>query len=624
MEPVYESSGRVPKWWKHSFTIEFLLTSHTSPQSDPTGVTSVDLNFETLKRALQVPGGRLEFSINGLGVTTQVTQAGDANTYVVSSVNDLDFGPKPTLLTWEQVGSARAVRVQWSVEFAITTCCWGDINSDGVCDNAPLLDSSNLRFTEFNYSMSFDVDEEGWSRRSLVGSAEIPGTFEILQNGFYGNTIGAGENPVPNISRYVDLSTVQNKITNLFPRLPGFNRSFAWDVSRDGRRVDWRITDTEIHSDEPYLNRIIKCDVQHSITASRPFFAWDCGIKGSFTVQSNSRKSDAWLAFLMIVRSRLIALQLAGPQVGNNQLEKSYNTGQNKTVNSVPTYIPEVISITDSIYSRTVEFDFKYRVFCTFTQIMMASGLFRPVYGNDWETWQTTMDPALFSGRGGTNISAGGLSGIVVQCTQPQGATNNGSPVAKTSPLSLSQLFGSGCPPMDKSWLEYKIWFTIESVVPTVVHNKAVKISQEDVSDASTAVDPIKSSLPEVSLPAKRTYNEDGSRRAVVQNTSTYHYLVTMHGYGLRVCYGVGPPVLKSFNGAVNLVNTRDEITPNYRIGSVGPMPTYASRWSRTYKVVGTPPNGDGQTNVKLGSDGNNGVPEEVLKDKMIDTIITL
>ena len=37
VEPVYESSGRIAKWWKHTFTVETVIDPTLNPQNDTGG-----------------------------------------------------------------------------------------------------------------------------------------------------------------------------------------------------------------------------------------------------------------------------------------------------------------------------------------------------------------------------------------------------------------------------------------------------------------------------------------------------------------------------------------------------------------------------------------------------------
>ena len=642
IEPVYESSGRVPKWWKHTLTLECIISPDLLPQTSPFGVNSTDINMEVAKRYLTVPGGLLQFNLRGFGHNATSTAVA-GGTYTVDKNRDLNFGPKPLLLNWEPVGANRAVRIQWSVEFATTLCCYAELDGDGVCDNPgdTLWSSLNPTITEFNYSSSFNVDEEGWVVRSIVGSLETQGLlYNVAAPGALyrtGTTIGAGQagagnttlvagpDATPNSSQTLPLTFAQNWITNLFQPLTGFLRNFQWDLSRDGRRLDFRITDTEVQSDNPLIKGIIKCQVTHGMTSDLPFYRWESFIRGRFTIQPKVARSTAWFAFLAIMKSRLGFIKTV---TENNMVEVINTDGEDlKKVSTDPCYIPRKISLEEDIYGRTFNFDFRYTVFCSLENIMQVSGLFTPVAPNDWTTWTTSLPSDLRNGRGSAGLSSSGTNNIVVRCTAGTPASSTLTQPSK-NPYDKpgTKIFSYECPPPEKSWLYYNLWFEWEEIPNAVVHQKTYQVDPKTynpgMAGGTTTGDllrlAIAASLPGARLEQAYDYSNPDYKN-VVQYMSTYQRRVYLCGNAIRACRDATIPELLSIGGQKPFSVKRSLYIKNKRVGDAGPVPLYYSAWRIAYDFVLPPVVGNG-AGMRVET---NGIPEEYMKGTQFDEIFT-
>ena len=108
----------------------------------------------------------------------------------VDNASDLNFGPKPQLLVCECIGGSRAYRIVWTVECALPSCCVVYTGSGfTLCDSPshfndgtysiPSLSvlDTNLKVTEFNYSLSWSIDESRFTTFSIVGTIELAGTI---------------------------------------------------------------------------------------------------------------------------------------------------------------------------------------------------------------------------------------------------------------------------------------------------------------------------------------------------------------------------------------------------------------------------------------------------------------
>jgi len=608
IEPVYESSGRLPKFHRHSVTIEFIVTSATNPQFDLSTSSPVDYNIETLKRLLSIPGKSLVLSRRGLGFTTQETDGGFNLDYTVDGSNDLDFGPKPEILLWESVGASQAVRVQWTVSFTIPLCCYADIDGDGYCDGPPsLLHSLGvLNLVEFNYSMSFSVDREGWTNRAIVGTAVVPGHFV--------STVGGLTESSPTASLEVPLDRLRLGIQAMFARLPRFHRDWQWDVSRNGTAVEFRITDTEIHSDNPMIVGLIDADVDHEIDSQLPFFKWSCVLSGSFTIQPGVSRDMGWTAFLILLNSRLSRMDLVSDTIA----EEYGETGSVAQKPMTPSYLPMRIRLKESIFSRKFSFSFEYVLWCPLPKLLAACGLFQPTPG-DWTQWTATLDPRLFTGAGTSMLGVGGVNPITTVCTnQPPASvgTINGTAEAFT----LQRLFTTTCPPPDKSWIDYKLWFETTDKATYAYHKPsyAADPAQNTTpgSLSSTQLRSKEGTYDPVAAQEENSNNSDPNRYPVYQTMSGDEYFVIMHGYAIRACYDIPIPSLVKYGDADKLMVVSADSTQRI-LGGSGPVVFYARRWRIVYRL----PKGVGGSNPTLNLK-TTGVPAHYLSGKSVSNAI--
>jgi len=604
IEPVYESSGRLPKFHRHTVTLEFIVTSAVSPQSDLTTTAPVDFNVETLKRLLSIPGKSLVLSRRGLGFTTRETDGGGELSYVVDGSNDLEFGPKPEILLWESVGASQAVRVQWTVSFTIPLCCYADIDGDSYCDGPPGFTHSLavLNLVEFNYSMSFNIDREGWTNRAIVGTAVVPGHFV--------STVGDSPTASPTTSLEVPLDKLRLAIQSIFPRLLQFHRDWQWDVSRNGTTVEFRITDSEIHSDNPMIAGLIDADVDHEMDSSLPFFKWMCSLSGSFVIQPGVSRDMGWTAFLIILNSRLSRLDTVSDEVAEEY-------GENGTVVKkpvTPSYLPMRIRLKESIFSRKFSFSFEYVMWCPLPKLLAACGMFRPTPG-DWTQWASTLDPRLFTGAGTAMLGVGGVNPITTICTN-QPPDNVGTIAGAAEAFTLQRIFTTTCPPEDKSWIDYKLWFETTDQTSYAYHKPsyAADVTQNTTPtyQTSSQLRARGGTLDPVASQDENTKGSDPDKYPVYQTTSANDYYIIMHGYAIRACYDIPVPSLVKYGDADKLMVVSVESTPRI-LGGSGPVTFYARRW----RVVYLAPKGVGGSNPTFNLK-TNGVPAHYLSSKAV------
>lgn len=502
VEPVYDSSNRVPKWYKHTFTIETIIDPTTSPMGDSAGLYPVDLNMSQVRRWLSIPGQRLVFWNLGVGQNQRLntssyeshpTGAGGASepangsaatikqdptpdlshsnnySFVVDNNTDLDFGPKPRLLACECIGGSRVFRIVWTVECALPICCVGYTQQDGfvLCNspshfNGPYQEifanllQNDQKVTEFNYSLSWEIDEARFTTFNIVGSVEFSGLLVNIGD----NISDSGVNQTLFSGAVLDSGKVIDALSVAFYLRPGFNRSIQWDVSRDKRRLEFRVTDKEIPSDQPYYPGIKTCNVQQTIQGSPLTVSWVLGFTAEYELQPGVAKFWAILAFVTLLQDRMRYLE-----VGQTRVKKNKQTDSNEK----PWVLPVRFSFTDDIYSRKVSFDFSFKLICEFKQLFLMTRMYSNVQ-SDWLVHRQFLTLETLNLKGGANIRTLSHEPLVTACRMPDLFWNVTLPPNQQAPpwekIPVQQqysLFDPSCPPRDKSILYFNFTPSVKS-----------------------------------------------------------------------------------------------------------------------------------------------------------------
>jgi len=653
-EPVYESSNRVPKWWKHTFTIETLIDPHTAPESDSTGLNPVDLNMSQVRRILQTPGLNLVIwnlgvgqnqrvdvsttTASPVGVTQIAEPAGPSATtlaqdpfvsagspvktsshysFKVTKDMDLNFGPKPQLLVCECVGAARIWRIIWTVEVALPNCCvyYEPANGGFLCltpeyfNQDSYNDANSLKVTEFNYSLSWTIDESRFTTFSIFGTIEYAGIlFEETSSYLHGG-------------RTLSTQRAISFISNTFGLRPGFQRSLQYDVSRDKRRLDFRITDKEIPSDNPYWVGIIDCSMRHSISGSPLGNEWNVRFSGTFTTEAGFPKYEGLLAFVLVVQDRLKLLTLVSPS-----RIKDLTTG-NTYLNHQPFFLPVLFDFEEDIFSRTTSFNFHFKVYTFLGNLLEANRFFAETPGN-WVLHYASHSAETRNLEGTAQVRiADQYESLTTPCrndsSQGDNITNN---TGKGAPVQSYPLFTPTCPKREDSFVAY------DNVVSFSIKNHLVKM----IPMAKFSKNAYRDSLPngnysptypsallydmqdgEVQLPQgnsikleiqnQRPWDGDTGGQGTIKigdMTTTYQsagapeYRIVMKGYAARLCYEVKVPEITAIqvyygnqgpNWEPPLVHGEPRIIGPHALKGPSAVPLYVYEWEVEYVTYGIP-----------------------------------
>lgn len=663
--PVYDSSNRFAKWYTHTFTIETVIDPTTPPMNDSGGQYPVDLNMSQVRRWLSIPGQRLVFWNLGIGqnqvINTSPFQYRPVGTteyvdpisgsdspikqdpipdepssshysFVVSAANDLNFGPKPQLLACECIGGSRAFRIVWTVECALPICCLTYTQSDGftLCNSPEHFNgvyqeffdnvlTDNIKVLEFNYSLSWEVDEARFTRFTIVGSVEFSG--QLLFDASPSVTASSGA--------VIDTGRVIDALAKSFLLRAGFNRSIQWDLSRDKRRLDFRITDKEIPSDQPYYPGIKDCSVQHSVEGNPLTYEWNMSFRASYELQPGVAKFWALIAFVALVQDRTKKIELGATRAKDKK-------GSDKPVK--PFILPTSFSFDEDIYSRKVSFSFTFSLLCELSKLFELTRMFSNVNTPpSWAVHRQFLSPETLDLKGGAQIRTLKHEPLITACTYPEPFLDVTQPWSnnRSYPQSFA-LFETKCPPKEKSLIYFSFVPEVSYETDTVSMQPVSYLSpkaatqnygQEDQATIpkDLSVDPNKkeltfldsllpdgaatlkfikdemnknsntyvdTSLKELGVGGDLTFN---SFTPMVQRTSLSSQKLTITGGMASVCWEQSAPALKQ----VRVITTNQEsklVTPVLKKSNFqGPFvqnqtsqtPIYLYRFQFEYEVIG-------------------------------------
>lgn len=496
VEPVYESSNRLPKWWKHTFTIETVIDPSLNPEGDTTTTFPVDLNMSQVRRMLSLPGQPLVFWNLGIGQNQRLdlrhaspTGSSGENepapftgpitgnnlkqdpisglkksshySFYIDNLSDLNFGPRPQLLVCEPIGGSRAFRVAWTVECALPSCCVVyDNGSFKLCNSPAHFNDQNynlvatalgstLKITEFNYSMSWAIDDDKFTTYTIVGTVEFAGQL------FSDNAVNASSFN----GTVADTGKVADALALAFYLRPGFKRNFQYDLSRDKRRIEFRITDTEIPSDNPYYPGIKSCTVRQSISGNPMGAQWNLSFSGDFEVQPGVPKYWGLVAFVALIQDRLKNIKKIPAQQQKQQTD-GYTSFQ-------PSILPTSFSFDEDIYSRKTSFNFSFKLISPLNLVLSSTRMFTNTPGS-WAEYRRQMYPINLDLKGSAQIRTINHEPLITVCRSPEVLYDVAQSYWKNRNYQGVALWKLQCPEQGKNIIDYEFTPELE------VNNKIV------------------------------------------------------------------------------------------------------------------------------------------------------
>jgi hypothetical protein len=469
--------------------------------------------LEDLRFKLQTPGKTLIFKNKGFGDDLTIRSG------------DIDNGPKPEILTWEPIGDAMACAVTWRVTTMIPACRYGRVR--GV--------------SSINWGASWAINEHGDTTRTLTGFIEIA---------------------LPQIG--LDTADAYRQFFAPKP-IRSFRREQDWNLSADKKRVDFRITDTQIPSPNAYPVKITAIDTTHRLSWRRgPEGAKAINVmSASITPEAGLSGSEAWTVFLQLIGARLLWARSRGREPFLLGLEAE-----------------------EDLFGRPQSFRVSYQFLSTVERgflpnMLKDAGLWRSI-GTNWDRWALSLSGSAFNERGSLDLADLPQDDAEVSlCTgQRVIAPNNQTRIAFVSPGELRNPIKNEKPKPEKSWLKYE-----SGVIPyrrrkAVLQSYLQEPDNPDLGsyDANTLAP---------SSPADYGSTSSSQLSDIIQEGGASSYGVRFFGAAERAGHPIPRPRLVSI-GRANPTE-KNSVFLQRHIGNLFGQPVFRARWAIDYLLPSNP-----------------------------------
>lgn len=378
---VKDNANRTVKWIEYTITVDGYVTL-------PDGFVSIEPTVAILEKLLSQQGGALLYSGRGIKIAVN-TAGGD---------RDVAWGPVPEVLEIVPMGGGRSAHVTWTVKARVPP-------------RVSKVGSQRGHVLQFNYETSVQYDEAGYSSFRVNGTVEVPLTRRIATDRTVPQTADDFRTRFPGKL----LSTID------LTRFKVMNREFK--LSRDKRTLEFDVTAQE-RSWMALPPGITVARGQFSFKPVRSGMGlanWLCTLSCTYTVPKGQPRRLAWLAFLALLQQRMkrgnqagfvpappgnqnpaaavaplalpVALPIAGPILAANQLLRQRLAGRQADRNRKVFLVD--FSGTEGLYDdgRTTSFTASWRLTTVFSEILLASGLWKKVPSHTDNAWAASVEP---------------------------------------------------------------------------------------------------------------------------------------------------------------------------------------------------------------------------------------
>jgi hypothetical protein len=523
-EPVYDDAQRTVVYHRYRINVKSVVANAAG--------TGLDL---ALIRALLTKAGQA-LIVHNKGFYDLYANASSPDGYI----NDVAFGPKPRIVSWTPIGAAYACEVEWECEACIAYCGLPKYY-DGIL--------------AFNYDLSYSLDHRGLTVRTIAGYYEIAMTRLLYA--------------VPNTADAYR-SVVSPAIPSRFQRT-----SQSYKLSLDKRRMDFSIVDTELPSNNPYPNGVVKIDARHRVGWSRRG-GQAATLRNTITVDIEMAPDqpmlNAYAAFAEIVKKRIDIAKAA------------YSNG----------VIIDELSAEENLFDRTCSFSVGYRILSSLQQLLADTGLWTPLGLTTWGAWAYSLEN-ITDQRGYANLRhLAANDAIVDPCgsvfTIPWDAAATEKAQEAPKPKTLLK---NETPAPSNSWLDFKsqvyVYRDRAVVRQAILQPPETEDSTYDPYDTGGTF---------------YTAAGGGGQNDIIQRSGQSRYTAILTGRARRAGHKVPRPSLTTIGSATT--KERDNHFVQDIDGNWLGVPVYRAEWYIVYDLDKAPdavlPQADVQEGVQ--SDG--------------------
>lgn len=543
LKPVWDQAGRVVVAHEYSFTLSCVLYPESDDEDD------ASRQMELVRQQLTKEADVLKIigvGFGGLGNDDFIVNSPGGRVW------DLKWGPHPDLEVFKQIGSSLAWEVVWTVTTTLAPCPEESMPGKG-------------RAMEWNYKVSWDVNEKGLTTRSVSGHVTIPLT----------------RFPGPDVLTVKDSAdSLRESVKDLlipagFRRIPG--RS---DLSEDRRTLTFSLQDVQFENQYCPPPGVILVTARHDFTTAQyNWFKATHTLSATYTAARDYPKSVAWTHFTELYLSRRAAAEKAGQ-----------------------TFIPLILSGGETPYDTVTTFNLRYLVMGhqkkADAQRLLAllpfrQGLWTPVPSSSWGAWVESVGRTAMHSRGYAGMKFDPADDYLLSLCQPPGdkLTNlsNKTREYKLRNVELGRKpnLPPGDPDPEDSWLQYRVRLRIlqrdDNVVlkllPTTPVEAGYKPRRGDVMN-----DKLGGFIADYAPPPP------GTERRVVQFRSEADYRVVLEGEAIRVGHAISNPVLTEVGGVKAFpVNDDGDHFSQEIVANAMLTPIAVATWRQAYVLLGTP-----------------------------------
>lgn len=588
--PRYDPSDRSITSRKYTIHLETTLVSEDFNLSSG---LSIDSKIESLRVLLTTEGLALSFRRFGYG------------DLIIARGNqvDVNYGPKPRLLSMRVIAPTNAIFLAWEVEVVI----W-----EGSCTLSGKGFPSDFEY--FVYTVNFSMDESLIRTRTINIEAMTLASRTPLP-------LEKDTTPKNRVQQNAGSSAIMQELLTAIPTLQGFRRSVSDNISNDLQKVQVTITDTEIDSPNPYYVGCSHIDIRHRASIDFPLnsttntFQIVNSMSGTIRTNPNQSKGLALKAFITIFLNRLQAGIAGTVQAINGNASPS---------SAQMTPIINHLEFEESVFGRESSFSVSWFFTTTLQSLMRDTGLWSEItdppaknlpghidtkassQGSqiDWEKWRLALDASaqrIFElsvedsdirltnycnpfNEWGTNKdlnnalkdnSANFPSTNDLKTSGRNSPGNNNSTNQSSSKQSIPTQLGSvgGTAPKPKnSWVRYQV-HAKRHATPNVV-----RVPLLDTPPAPSASD--KKQTPGIIQPSASNASPD---RIEQRSTGFINNHVIVSGYAIRFGNLITLPDVTKLGDQDNPIIVRKNCVENKVIAVIFGVPLYYSSWNHVY-----------------------------------------
>lgn len=546
-KPIKDSANRAVIAHEYTLDVEGIIAAAPGQTTD-----AAMTNF---RQALQAPAGTLQLVSKGFG-TLQVNMPG-------GQLRDAAYGPWPEVFSWRPIGNDQAAEISWRCVTQVP------------CESNPAAKG----ILEYCFEESWDVDSDGYTKRSITGHLVIEATrSDVNSRAIPDNADAYREQIVPAL-------------------LNGFRRTQQYKLSEDKRRLDFTFQDEELAEALP--SGLSKAEVRHKVLFryEQKTVPMRGTISGTVTCPAGQPKAFLWGKIMLLCSSRAIP--------GANGLKST--TGQPIR------YWVTSFEIDDEMFDRSASFSMTYLIMQAFRpDFLKASQLWQQVPGTAWDIWTASMRQA-FSARGVAGLAFANSDDLIVDLClrQPPPQTKG---LYGTTP---STKVGSDSTPFPNyvldpatSWLAYDLKVRLLEDDRIAVHKP---LQQRSPPQPVPPLDGFLGSAETTAVgagPVRQVGNSAGvaglasggsavgvpgagvtsSTLDLVQRVSAPNYTFILQGMGVRVGFPVPIPRVLSVGG-IAVTQAWQDVSQDVLCMASG-VPIYRSTWTSAYVLPASPQGG--------------------------------